>query len=288
MMKLTTVKLPRSRFLRQALLGLLSLVCVVTFAACGSGNPSGDAGSPAADAGTSTGDTTTLKVALDPTFPPFQSQTGSGEFEGFDIDLINAIAEAEGLTLDMQGLPFDGIIPALQSGTVDLTISTMTITPERAEVVDFSRPYFKSGQAIAVQESNTDINSYEDLNGKQIAVQIGTVGADKANEADAAAVRTFDNTPLALQELTNGNVEAVIGDAPVILYAIKNGSAPGIKVAGELLTEEYYGIAAPKNSPVLEQINSGLETIIENGTYEEIYQKWFSGEPAELPETAPL
>jgi arginine/lysine/histidine/glutamine transport system substrate-binding/permease protein len=286
MMKVLTGKLTRSRFLRQALLGVLSLVCVVTFASCGSGNPSGDAGSPAANTGS--GNTTTLRVALDPTFPPFQSQTGAGQFEGFDIDLINAIAEAEGLTLEMQGLPFDGIIPALQSGTVDLTISTMTITPERAEVVDFSRPYFKSGQAIAVQEANTDITSYDDLDGKQIAVQIGTVGANKANEAQASAVRTFDNTPLALQELANGNVDAVIGDAPVILYAINSGSAPGIKVAGELLTEEYYGIAAPKGSPVLEQINSGLATILENGTYEEIYQTWFGDEPAELPETAPL
>jgi arginine/lysine/histidine/glutamine transport system substrate-binding/permease protein len=227
-------------------------------------------------------------VALDPTFPPFQTTTSGGGFEGFDIDLINAIAEAEGLTLDMQGLPFDGIIPALQAGTVDLTISTMTITPERAQVVDFSRPYFKSGQAIAVQESNSDITSYNALAGKRIAVQIGTVGADQANKANAADVRTFDNTPLALQELANGNVDAVIGDAPVILYAIKSGSASGIKVAGELLTEEYYGIAAPKNSPNLEAINAGLATLLENGTYREIYQKWFSGEPSELPEQAPI
>lgn len=281
------VKLTRFRFLRHWVLGLLSLLCVVTFAACGSGTPSTDTASPT-DPGATPTETTTLRVALDPTFPPFQTTTSGGGFEGFDIDLINAIAAAEGLTLDMQGLPFDGIIPALQAGTVDLTISTMTITPERAQVVDFSRPYFKSGQAIAVQESNSDITSYEALNGKRIAVQIGTVGADQANKANAADVRTFDNTPLALQELANGNVDAVIGDAPVILYAIKSGSATGIKVAGELLTEEYYGIAAPKNSPNLETINAGLATILENGTYQEIYQKWFSGEPPELPEQAPI
>lgn len=279
-------KLTRSRFLRHCTLTLLSLICVVTFAACGSNTPSGDAGS------STTGETaaggTALKVALDPTFPPFQSQTSDGQFEGFDIDLINAIAKAEGLTLDMQGLPFDGIIPALQSGTVDLTISTMTITPERSQVVDFSRPYFKSGQAIAVREDNTDITSYEALSGKGIAVQIGTVGAEKANAVQGATVRTFDNTPLALQELVNGNVDAVIGDAPVILYAIKNGSAPGVKVAGNLLTEEYYGIGAPKGSANLEKINAGLATLIENGKYKEIYQKWFSGEPPQLPEQAPL
>lgn len=282
-------KLTRFRFIRQIMLGVLSLICVVVFASCGSNAPSGDAGSPAADSGASpAAETTTLRVALDPTFPPFQNTTASGGFEGFDIDLINAIAAAEGLTLEMEGLPFDGIIPALQAGTVDLTISTMTITPERAQAVDFSRPYFKSGQAIAVQESNTEITSYDSLQGKRVAVQIGTVGAQKANEAQASDVRTFDNTPLALQELANNNVDAVIADSPVILYAIKSGSAPGIKVAGELLTEEYYGIAAPKGSPNLERINAGLTTIIENGEYKQIYQKWFSGEPPELPEKAPI
>lgn len=282
-------KLTRFRLIRHTMLGLLSLICVVVFAACGSNAPSGDTGSPAASGDASpVAETTTLKVALDPTFPPFQNTKADGGFEGFDIDLINAIAEAEGLTLDMAGLPFDGIIPALQAGTVDLTISTMTITPERAQAVDFSRPYFKSGQAIAVQESNSDITSYETLEGKRVAVQIGTVGAEKADAADAADVRTFDNTPLALQELTNGNVDAVIADSPVILYAIQSGSAPGIKVAGQLLTEEYYGIAAPKGSANLEKINAGLATLIENGKYTEIYQKWFGSEPPELPEKAPL
>lgn len=279
------IKLTRSHLLRQLTLGVLSFVCAVMLAACGA--PSNETSSSATSPDAAT-NTTTLKVALDPTFPPFQSQTGSGQFEGFDIDLINAIAEAEGLTLDMAGLPFDGIIPALQSGTVDLTISTMTITAERAQAVDFSRPYFRAGLAIAVQESNTDITSFDNLEGKRIAVQIGTTGAEKANEANAAEVRTFDNTPLALQELANGNVDAAVSDAPVILYAIKAGSVTGIKIVGEQLTEEYYGIAAPKNSPNLEKINAGLNTILENGKYKEIYQKWFSGEPPELPETAPI
>ncbi|HEY9700504.1 MAG TPA: basic amino acid ABC transporter substrate-binding protein [Trichocoleus sp.] len=279
------VQLTRSRFLRQLGLSFISLCCVVIFSACGSGTPSNST-SPTTEA-SSNGAATTLKVALDPTFPPFQSQTGDGKFEGFDIDLINAVAEAEGLKLDMQGLPFDGIIPALQSGTVDLTISTMTITPDRAKVVNFSRPYFKSGQAIAVKEANNDITSYESLKGKKIAVQIGTVGAEKANAAQATAVRTFDNTPLALQELLNGNVDAVIADSPVVLYAIKSGSASGVKVAGNLLTEEYYGIATPQGSPSLEKINAGLKTIIENGKYKQIYQKWFGNiEPPQLPDKA--
>ncbi|BAU41899.1 basic amino acid ABC transporter substrate-binding protein [Leptolyngbya sp. O-77] len=275
------LRLTRIRW-RALVLGLLSLMCVVLFAACGGSTPTADGSSP------STADAAPLKVALDPTFPPFQSQTGAGQFEGFDIDLMNAVAEAGGFTMNMEGLPFDGIIPALQAGTIDATISTMTITKERAEVVDFSRPYFKAGLAIAVQDSNTDITGFDSLKGKKISAQIGTTGEAEARKSGASEVRTFDSTPIALQELSNGNVDATISDAPAILYAIKSGGVRGVKVVGELLTEEFYGIATPKGSPNLAKINTGLQTIIANGKYKEIYQKWFDGEPPVLPEAAPI
>jgi arginine/lysine/histidine/glutamine transport system substrate-binding and permease protein len=280
----------RSRLLRQLIPGFLSLICVLIFSACGGNTLSTDTGSspsvPSASPSAPSGPI--LKMAIDPTFPPFQSQLQTGSFEGFDIDLINAVAEAEGFSMDLQPIPFDGIIPALQSNTMDATISSMTITKERAELVDFSRPYFKTGLAIAIQEGNTEITSYENLQGKKIAVQIGTTGAKMAEAASASEVRTFDNAPLALQELANGNVDAVINDAPATLYAIKNGQMQGIKVVGQLLTEEYYGIATSKASPNLELINKGLSTIIENGKYQEIYAKWFSSEAPPLPESAPL
>lgn len=272
------MRLSRFRFLRRVLIGVLSFTCVVVFAACGSGTPTTDSGAGGG----------TLKVATEPAFPPFESQAAGGGLEGFDIDLMNAIGEAAGLTVEFESLPFDGIIPALQAGTVDAAISSMTITPERAQTVSFSRPYFKAGLAIAVQDDTTNITSLDNLQNKKIAVQIGTTGADTARKVTGAQVRAFDSAPLALQELSNGNVDAVINDAPVTLYAIKSGNIPGVKVvAGELLTEEYYGIATPKDSPNLEKINTGLTTILENGKYAEIYQKWFGSEPPNLPETAP-
>jgi arginine/lysine/histidine/glutamine transport system substrate-binding/permease protein len=278
-------KLTRFRFLRHFVLGFLSLVCVLTFAACGSGAPTSESSSPAASSAAGT----TLKVATEPAFPPFESQASSGgALEGFDIDLMKAAGEASGVTVEFQSLPFDGIIPALQAGTVDAAISAMTITAERAKTVSFSRPYFKAGLAIAVKENTTDITSLESLANKKIAVQIGTTGADKAKAVKGAEVRTFDSGPLALQELANDNVDAVINDAPVTAYAIKSGNIKGIKIVGQLLTEEFYGIALPKNSPNLEKINAGLATLISNGKYKEIYQKWFGGEPPTLPETAPL
>jgi arginine/lysine/histidine/glutamine transport system substrate-binding and permease protein len=268
----------RSRFLRLLVLGFVSLFCVVTFAACGS--TTSETGGTTGAAGN------VLKVATEPAFPPFESQAADGKLEGFSIDLFNAIAEASGFTVEFQSLPFDGIIPALQAGTVDAAISSITITKERAATVSFSRPYFKAGLAIAVQADNTDITDLASLKGKKIAAQIGTTGADKSKEVGATEVRTFDSAPLALQELTNGNVDAVINDAPVTLYAIKSGNIPGVKVVGELVTEEFYGIALPKDSANLAKVNEGLTTILGNGKYKEIYQKWFGSEPPTLPETA--
>ena len=226
-----------------------------------------------------------LTVATEPAFPPFEFQGDGGELEGFDIDLMNAIGEQAGLTIEYESLPFDGIIPSLQSGAVDAAISAMTIKQERLETVDFSRPYFKAGLAIAVSE-DSDITSFAGLEGKKIAVQIGTTGADKAAEIPGAQISTFDSAPLALQELSIGNADAVINDAPVTLDAIAKGNVRGVKVVGELLTEEFYGIALPKGSENVAVINDALAALIADGSYAEIYQKWFGAEPPELPESA--
>ncbi len=227
----------------------------------------------------------TLKVATEPAFPPMESQAKEGGLEGFDIDLMNAIGKAADFEVQFQSLPFDGIIPALQAKTVDAAISSMTINAERSKTISFSRPYFKAGLAIAIKADNNDITSLDSLNNKNIAVQIGTTGAAEAKKVPGAKIRTFDSAPLALQELLNGNVDAVINDAPVTLYAIKSNNLTGIKIIEQLLTEEYYGIATSKNSPHLEAINNGLTTLLGNGTYDQIYQKWFNTKPPKLPAT---
>ncbi|HEY9635642.1 MAG TPA: ABC transporter permease subunit [Coleofasciculaceae cyanobacterium] len=260
----------RSRRLRQGLilgLSFLLILCVSVFSA-----------SP-------TKAQKTLKVATEPAFPPMESQAKGGELEGFDIDLMKAIGKAGGFEVKFQSLPFDGIIPALQAKTVDAAISSMTINAERSKTISFSRPYFKAGLAIAIKANNKDVTSLDSLKNKNIAVQIGTTGAAEAKKIPGAKIRTFDSAPLALQELLNGNVDAVINDAPVTLYAINSNNLNGLKIVEQLLTEEYYGIATSKNSPNLEAINKGLTTLLGNGTYEQIYQKWFNTKPPKLPES---
>ncbi|NJN03065.1 MAG: basic amino acid ABC transporter substrate-binding protein [Leptolyngbyaceae cyanobacterium SL_1_1] len=271
----------RSSFIKGFALGL-SATLVLTACGGGGSEPASESGPAASESPEGT-----FRVATEPAFPPFESQSESGELEGFDIDLMEAIGAEAGLDVEFESLPFDGIIPALQAGTVDAAISAMTITAEREETVDFSQPYFKAGLAIAVREdSASEITSLDDLQNKKIAVQIGTTGADKAAEIPGAEITTFDSAPLALQELSNGNVDAVINDAPVTLDAIASGNLSGLEVVGELLTEEFYGIALPSGSDNVDTVNEALNTLIENGTYAEIYRKWFDADPPELPESA--
>ncbi|MFN6559745.1 MAG: basic amino acid ABC transporter substrate-binding protein [Nostoc sp. ChiSLP01] len=261
---------------------ILSLGCLLLILACNSFYPS------------TKQDVKLLKVATDPTFTPFEIRTASGKLEGFDIDLMNALAKpAAGIAqvaefrVDFENLPFDGMISALQAKRVDAAISGITITTERLKTIAFSRPYFKAGLAIAVRQDNQNIKDFNSLQGKKIAVQIGSTGADFAKTIPNAKISTFNSGPEFFQDLLNGNVDAVVSDAFATLYAIKNGKLKGIKVVADLLTEEYYGIATPKDSPYLDTINKALATLLSNGTYKQIYQKWFNAEPPQLPESWP-
>ena len=261
------MKVTRASFLRNAAVGLLAAGAL---AACGGGGDGGSSSSGGAD---------TWTVGTEPGFPPFESMSASGEFEGFDIDLMNAIGEQAGKTIEFSSLPFDSLISALQGSSIDAAISGMTITPERAEAVDFSDPYFEAGLAIAVAEDNTDIKTIDDLKGKKIAVQLGTTGASTAESVEGSEVTTFESAPLALTELSNGNVDAVINDAPATADAVASGNIPNIKVVGEILTDESYGIALPKGSENVEAVNAALAELKADGTYDTIYQKWFDTAP---------
>lgn len=221
-----------------------------------------------------------LVAAADTTFAPFEFTDASGKFIGFDLDLINAIAQEAGYELQFQSMAFDGLIPALQTSQIDCAISAMTITPERAKVVNFSDPYYKSGLIVAVQSKNNEIKGISDLKGKKIAVQSGTTGAMQAEKAtDKEKVVYFTSADQALLELKNGAADAVVIDYPVAAYFIQQGN-DDVKLVGEILSAEEYGIAVPKDKEqTLKDINAALKKLKESGKYSEIYKKWFGNEP---------
>jgi polar amino acid transport system substrate-binding protein len=214
-----------------------------------------------------------LKVGTSADFPPFEFQDEkTGEYLGFDIDLINAIGEAAGMEVDIVNAAWDGLIPGLLTGNFDCIISAMTITEERLKAVDFSDPYFSASQVIVTKIDDTSINTIDDLVGKQVSVQIGTTGDLTASEIEGAIVKRFNLAPDAIQEVRNGGVAACIIDLAVaeeISQQYKD-----IKY-GEPITTEEYGIAIRKgNAQLLEKINEGIAKVKASGEYDEIYAKW--------------
>ena len=222
----------------------------------------------------SAADPTKIVVGADTTFPPFETQVG-GEVTGFDIDMIKAIAKAEDLQVELKTLPFNGIIPSLQSGALDVAVAGITITKERMGSVDFSDAYYKSGLSVLVKKGS-DITGFDDLTGHVVATKKATSSVDYLQEHgfDMEKVKQFQNIDGAYQALATGGADAVLFDSPVNLNFI-NGH-DGFEVVGDLLTGEYYGIAISKRRPELvDKINAGLAKIKEDGTYAEISERYF-------------
>ena len=157
-----------------------------------------------------------LRVATNPTFPPFEFQdSNTGTIQGFEMDLVAEIAKKLGDTVKIDKITFDGIIPAILSGSVDLGASGFSVTPERGKKVLFSLPFYKSGLTILVPKANkAGITDFESLKGKRISVQLGTTSMQFAKKIPDAEITTFDHVGDAVLNMMAGNADAVINDKP--------------------------------------------------------------------------
>lgn len=216
-----------------------------------------------------------VRVAMDATWPPFESvDESSKELVGFDVDLMKAIAEKSKLDVEFNNVPWDSLLAGMAQCQYDVAISAMTITPERAEQFAFSDPYFAAGQVVVVSASNTDITGMESLSGKTVGVQLGTTGDIEAQKISGVNVKTYDDVGLAFQDLLNGQIDAVIADNPLALGYIGQNEGK-LKTAGEVFTNESYGIAVCKtNTELLKKINEGLAAVKADGTLDQLTEKW--------------
>jgi polar amino acid transport system substrate-binding protein len=224
---------------------------------------------------------TVLRVGTDATYPPFETvDPETGQPDGFDIDLVKAVCEINGWKPEFIVTPFDGIIPGLRSKKYDVVISAMTITPERAAVVDFSDPYYLAGQTIAVPLDDSLIHGVDDLTGKRVGVQLGTTGELMAKKMDGLQVFSYDNIGAAFIDMANGNLDAVLNDFPTSqAYISKHGTA---RMVGSILSTEYYGMAVRKaDEQLLGQINQALQELKTGGRYDQLHIKWFGAPPAQ-------
>ena len=199
-----------------------------------------------------------------------------------DTNKIKAIGEDQGFDVEFENLSFDGLIPALKAGNIDIVAAGMNKDDEdRQKEVDFSDSYYESKLFVAVTEDNTTIKSVEDLTpDMKVAAQTGTTGASKVQELkDAGKIKEaviLDGLDTYMMKLINGDVSAVINDKPVTEAYMKK-QPDKIKMVGEALNAENYGFAVQKgNAELVEKINNGLKNIKENGTYDKLVDEWFN------------
>ena len=222
-----------------------------------------------------------LTVACDTNFPPFEfKDPKTGKHTGFDVELWDAIAKQIGVEYELQPMDFNGIIPGLQSGQLDVGIAGITIKPERAKVVDFSDGYYNAGLLILVNKDNQQINDISGLNDKIVSTKLGTTSVDfvKAN-AKAKEVKLFPNNDAMFMELMSGGADAVIFDSPVVSDFVRKAGHGKVKIVGPIYQGQSYGIGFPKGSELVAKVNKALEALRANGTYKELYVKWFGTEP---------
>ena len=276
---------------KKTLYWLLALLVVVALAACGKAEPTlapatattavkeavatATTAPAATPVPTQAPEAKIYKIGTNAEYPPFESVDAAGNIVGFDVDLMNAIAESAGFDFEFVNTRWDGIFVALQSGEFDAVISAATITDERSQIVDFSDPYFNAGQIIAIP-IGSDIKSVADLNGKKVGVQLGTTGDMWLTDNTKAEVVRYDEITLAFQAMANGDLDAVFNDAPVSAEIIRANPEMGATLIGDPVTDEFYGVAVNKDQKdLLAAINKGLAAVKADGAYDAIYDTYF-------------
>ncbi len=220
----------------------------------------------------------TLRFATEASYPPFESMDANNHIVGFDVDLANALCKEMNATCTFSNQAFDSLIPSLKFRRTDAVMAGMDITPEREKQVLFSAPYYNnSALFIGVKGKYAEISQ---LKGKKVGVQNGTTHQKFINDTHPEFTTvSYDSYQNARLDLQNGRIDAVFGDTALVTEWLKNN--PKLSAIGDKVTDKSYfgtglGIAVRKgNTDLQQQLNSALEKVKKDGTYETIYSKWF-------------
>ncbi len=223
----------------------------------------------------------TITFASDCTWPPMEMISEDRECVGFGPDLVNALAKAGEFEAVIQNTAWDGIFAGLASGRYNVISSSVSITEERKNAMDFSDPYFEVKQGVVVRDGS-DIKTEADLAGKTLGAQIGTTGYFAAMRIAGNNAKSYDEVGLAITDLANGRLDAVIADDAVAAdYALTNENfSKNLNLAFLIEPDEpeYLGFAVKKgDAETLGLINSALAAVKASGEYDQIFKKWFSG-----------
>lgn len=227
-------------------------------------------------------------IATDATLVPMSFMNDQNKIDGFDRALMEAIAKEAGLEIEMVNVEWAGLLGGLTTGKYDAAISSITILEERKQKMAFSTPYLKSGLAIVVRKETNGVATMDDLLKKNMVVgaQRGTTAYFYLKDHPAIRNMGYESYGHAVQDLIKGELDAVLGESTGTLY-YKNKDKPvfdKIKMVGEILTNEYYGIAVRKDNPaLLQSLDKALKTLLTNGTVKQLHKKWDLGQAAIIP-----
>jgi ABC-type amino acid transport substrate-binding protein len=220
----------------------------------------------------------TIMVAFNPEYPPFE-YVDNGEFVGYDVDLINAIAEKAGFEVEFNAMAFDSVISEVMTNPNTIGVSGISITDERKLNVDFSEGYINAG-LIVVVKADSGYTTAEDLKGKKIGAQLGTTSDFAAEEITGQAnTETYKTFLDAIKDLQGNRLDAVIVDKPVGMALLAGLADDNLIIVDMGLQADWYGIEVNKENPeLLEKINNALKELEAEGFYEELAVKYFSAE----------
>ncbi|MEW9307108.1 transporter substrate-binding domain-containing protein [Labrys neptuniae] len=231
-------------------------------------------------AGPARADEAELIVGSNVGSPPFAYKDGD-HYSGFDMEMFAEVAKALNRKWRVQPMDFGALIPALQTGNIDAIVSQLFIKPERQKVIDFSAPYYQSGLVAVTSASNTTINTPDDLAGKAIGTETGTIAVDYIKDHIKGA--TLDQLPSinnALLALQAGRTDAVIYDTPALMYYANNTGKGKVRVIRPTLEGRDVGIGFRKGSPLVMPANAALAAMKADGRLKAIREKWFGQDPA--------
>ena len=226
-----------------------------------------------------------LVVGSSATYRPFAYENPNKEIVGYDVDIIKAVAQKAGVPIKIVNTPWTGIFAALNNGDVDLIISGVTINDKRKQSYDFTAPYFEARQLIAVPKDSS-VKTLKDLAGKKIGVVNGSTGDDIASRQFGKTnsdIRRFESTPVVISELVNNGLDAAIGDNGVISFRAQDHKQ--LKTVNDpSFPKEFFGIVVKQgNKALLDKLNAGLAAVKADGSYANIYKKWFNADAPVLP-----
>ncbi len=211
---------------------------------------------------------------------PWEFQDAQGKFVGFEIDLITEVAKRAGKAVRFENIPFNGLFSAVQSGRIDIALSSITVTPRRLASLAFSQPFYDSDQSLSVLKTSK-INGLDDLAGKVVGVDTASTGDMWATANMAryrlASISRYEGLAPAMLDLASGRIDVYISDLPAVAYFIKDKRQ--YRIAARVPTGEHYAFMHAKNFADAARLNDALSQLKKDGYVARLHQQWFGSEP---------